>query len=126
MGTGDSNRALLAPGTDGIGHLTIQSTLTFGANAKYNWNLNAETLEADEVAVAGVTIDAGALFFAFGRGNTAMQSGTVFTVIDNTAITPIAGTFGNLPDGSTITIGSNTYRVSYQGGTGNDLTLTVQ
>jgi len=27
---------------------------------------------------------------------------------------------------STLTVGSNTYLVSYTGGTGNDLTLTVQ
>ena len=51
--------------------------------------------------------------------------GTVFTVINNTATTPIAGTFSNLPDGSTFAANGNTYQVSYQGGDGNDLTLTV-
>jgi hypothetical protein len=49
----------------------------------------------------------------------------MFTVIDNTAATPIAGTFANLADGSTITIGSNTFQAGYEGGDGNDLTLTV-
>jgi hypothetical protein len=46
-------------------------------------------------------------------------------VINNTAATPIAGTFSNLADGSTFTVGSNNYQVNYEGGTGNDLTLTV-
>ena len=31
----------------------------------------------------------------------------------------------NLPDGSTFTAGRNNYQASYEGGTGNDLTLTV-
>jgi hypothetical protein len=38
---------------------------------------------------------------------------------------PIAGTFANLPDGSIITIKGNNLRASYEGGDGNDLTLTV-
>ena len=37
----------------------------------------------------------------------------------------IAGTFANLSDGASITIGSNTFQASYEGGDGNDLTLTV-
>ena len=46
-------------------------------------------------------------------------------MIKNTAATPISGTFANLPDGATITSGNNTFQVSYEGGDGNDLTLTV-
>ena len=51
--------------------------------------------------------------------------GTTFTIINNTAATRTKGTFSNLPDGSMITIGSNTFQASYEGGDGNDLTLTV-
>ena len=47
-----------------------------------------------------------------------------FTAISNTVTTPIVGTFANLPDGSTFTVGRNTYQADYQGGDGNDLTLT--
>jgi hypothetical protein len=46
-------------------------------------------------------------------------------VINNTSATPIAGRFGNLPDGATVTVGSNTFLANYEGGDGNDLTLTV-
>ena len=38
----------------------------------------------------------------------------------------LSGTFINLAHGSTVTIGSNIFQASHQGGTGNDLTLTVQ
>ena len=51
--------------------------------------------------------------------------GKVFVAISNAAATPINGAFANLPDGSTFTVGSNTYQASYEGGDGNDLTLTV-
>ena len=54
-----------------------------------------------------------------------LNVGTTFTVISNTAATPIAGTFANLPDGSMITIKGNNLQASYEGGDGNDLTLTV-
>jgi hypothetical protein len=46
-------------------------------------------------------------------------------VIDNTSGTPTAGTFANLADGSTFTVNGNTFQASYEGGDGNDLTLTV-
>ena len=51
--------------------------------------------------------------------------GQVFVVISNTAATPISGTFGNLSDGGSFRAGQNTFQASYEGGDGNDLTLTV-
>ena len=67
----------------------------------------------------------GALFSAAELGTGTLPSGTTFTVINNVAVTPVAGTFSNLADDGTITIGSNTFQANYQGGDGNDLTLTV-
>ncbi len=67
----------------------------------------------------------GAQFNFVPVANKRLTPGTVFTAISNTAATPIAGAFANLPDGSTFTVGRNTYQVSYSGGDGNDLTLTV-
>jgi hypothetical protein len=72
-----------------------------------------------------VTIGNGAFFFFLVRGHAALTTGTIFTIIENTAATPIAGAFSNLPDGSLITANGNTFQASYEGGTGNDLTLTV-
>jgi hypothetical protein len=71
-----------------------------------------------------VTIN-GAQFSFADRGGLTLTPGTVFTVIDNTAATPISGTFSNLADGSTFTADGNTFQVSYEGGDGNDLALTV-
>jgi hypothetical protein len=50
----------------------------------------------------------------------------VFTVIDNTSANPIGGNFSNLPDASIFISNGNNFLVNYEGGDGNDLTLTVQ
>jgi hypothetical protein len=117
---------MLAPGIANTGTFTVQKKLTFRADGTYNFEVNSNTATADNVVAKGVTIGAGALFSPVDLGTATLTSGTVFTVISNTPTTPIAGTFSNLPDGATIVIGSNTYLADYQGGDGNDLTLTVQ
>jgi hypothetical protein len=55
-------------------------------------------VKADEVIANGL-IDSGAKFPASNRNN-ALTTGQVFTVINNTAATPIAGTFHNLRNGA--------------------------
>jgi fibronectin-binding autotransporter adhesin len=112
---------VLSPGS----RLTIQSTLTFSADATFSFRLNSNNITSDKVVVRGVTINSGAQFSLADLGSTALQPGTVFIVIRNTGATPIAGNFSNLPDGSTFTSNGNTYQVSYEGGDGNDFTLTV-
>ena len=70
-------------------------------------------------------IAGGATLTVDGKIGGRLNVGTTFTVINNAAATPIAGTFANLPDGSMITIKGNNLQASYEGGDGNDLTLTV-
>lgn len=55
-----------------------------------------------------------------------MPTGTAFTLINNIISSPISGSFANLPEGASVMVGPNTYRVTYQGGDGNDLTLTAE
>jgi autotransporter-associated beta strand protein len=118
--------ALLIPGTkQSLGALTIQKTLTFNAGATYDFALNSNLGTADLVIANGVTIASGAIFAAVDNGNTLRLAGTTFTPIRNTAAAAINGRFGNLADGSTVTVGVNKFQVSYSGGDGNDLTLTV-
>jgi len=124
VGTGSGPGAILSPGISGAGTLTIQSTLTLNADATYRFELNSRTAHADKVVANSVSIN-GAQFSLLSRGGLMLPAGTVFKVIDNTAATPIAGTFANLSDGGTIAIGNNTFQASYEGGDGNDLTLTV-
>ena len=73
----------------------------------------------------GVTINSGASFAFRGTTQGALQAGLVLTAIDNTSATPISGTFSNLSDGAILTANGNNFQASYEGGDGNDLTLTV-
>ena len=126
VGTGSGAGAVLAPGR--IGNkpavMTLASSLTFHADATCDVGLNTKAGRADEIIANGVTIDH-AQFQLHARGGQVLPAGTVLTVISNTAATPIAGTFANLPDNSTITVGGNKFQASYTGGDGNDLTLLV-
>jgi fibronectin-binding autotransporter adhesin len=119
--------AILAPGNGTRPRtLTIRSTLTFNSPATYQIEFNSNNVTTDRVVAKGMTINSSALVSIDDLGGSVLPPDTVFTVISNTAATPIAGTFSNLADGSTLTVDSNTYLVSYEGGDGNDLTLTVQ
>ncbi len=55
--------------------------------------------------------------------------GTKLTVVSNTGLAPVTGIFTNVPEGGTVTatLGAQTFllQVSYTGGDGNDITLTV-
>jgi hypothetical protein len=89
------------------------------------WNVDTATLQADGVVAQGITIESGAALSVFRRGEVQLPVGTVFSVITSTSAAGIAGTFGNLAEGATITVDSNTFQANYEGGDGNDLTLTV-
>ena len=71
-------------------------------------------------------INSKAQFVFVDPGTGALAAGTVFTVIDNTSALPISGQFSNLPHGLVFASNGTSFKVSYTGGTGNDLTPTVQ
>ena len=135
IGTGSGTGAFLAPaaatGTSQQAILTIQSALTFNADATYTCTFKAEQnrdrtrAKTGMVIANGVTINSGAMIELIGHITGALSQGFVLTLISNTSADPISGTFSNLPDGSIVTINGNNFQVSYEGGDGNDLTLTV-
>jgi len=105
--------------------LTIEDSLTLETGSTYTCKLRSNRAAVDQVIANGVTIESGAqmLFSIAGHGQ--LSIGSVFTVIDNNLPEPISGTFVNLPDGSIFTANGNNFQVSYEGGDGNNLTLTV-
>ena len=130
IGTGSGSGAFLAPaaGSNVQAMLTIQSALTFNADATYAYTFRANRNRtwADKVIVSGVTINGGAMIALSGHAQGRLTTGLTLTLISNTSANPISGTFSNLPDGAIVTVGRNQLKVSYEGGDGNDLTLTVQ
>ena len=129
IGTGSGTGAFLAPavGTSKQATLTIQSALTFNSDATYTCTFQAKKNRArtDLVVANGVTITGASLNLS-GQTQGNLKPGLTLTLINNTSATPISGTFSNLPDGGTVTINGNNFQASYEGGDGNDLTLTVQ
>lgn len=122
--------ALFAPaaGTKKQANLTTLSSLSFNSGAIYTYTFRAKRSQArtDKVTANGVTIDSGASFNFSGQARGTLRPGLTFVVISNTSASPIGGAFGNLPDGAILSVGSNNFQASYEGGDGNDLTLTVQ
>jgi autotransporter-associated beta strand protein len=123
VGTGSNSGAILQPGfgTNKKVTMTIQGLLTFNADATYSLGLKSPKAE---IAANGVTIISGAQF-TMTAPNRKLPAHKTAIVISNTSATPIVGTFANLPDGGTITVGPNTFKANYEGGDGNDLTLTI-
>lgn len=110
---------------------------TLGTNLPFDIALTGvgsiAQLEARFFTGAEIPITA-ATFTATGKTldwnlNYAPTPGTVLTVVNNTGTAAIVGTFASLPAGEVVTYVLNdvTYEfyVNYNGGTGNDLTLTL-
>ncbi len=129
IGTGSGTGAFLAPAHGGNKQLTltIQGSATFNSDSTYTYTFKAKRNKSktDKVVANGVTINSGASINLTGQTQGTLTQGTVLTLIKNTAATPIAGAFNNLPDGAIVNVNGNNLQASYEGGDGNDLTLTV-
>ena len=101
------------------GNLTLAAGTTYREDIHSSSNAGTVNVTGT-VSLGGATLlldDTGALVFP---GNT-------FTIIDNDGADPVIGTFNGLPQGAIITGGLSglLYRISYVGGTGNDVVLTA-
>jgi autotransporter-associated beta strand protein len=128
VGTGSGTGAFLTPGigTNKQVTLTIQSALTFNSDATYTYTFkgNKNRARTDLAIANGVIINGGRIAISSSSQNR-LRRGTVLTVISNTSANPISGAFSNLPDGGIVTVNGNNLQASYEGGDGNDLTLTA-
>jgi autotransporter-associated beta strand protein len=128
VGTGSGAGAILAPaqGSNKPLTLALQSSLTLSADATYTYTFKAKNNKSrtDLVVANGVTIN-GATVNLSGQTRGSLKLGLTLTMINNRSASPISGTFSNLPDGGIVNINGNNFQASYEGGDGNDLTLTV-
>ncbi|MBA3962079.1 MAG: hypothetical protein H0X40_09280 [Chthoniobacterales bacterium] len=130
VGRGSGGGAILAPahGAKQQATLKILSAVTFDSDSTYICTFKARSNQArtDSITANGVAIGAGASFNFVGQAQGTLRAGLVFKVISNTSANPISGTFANLPDGAILNVNGNSLKANYEGGDGNDLTLTVQ
>ncbi len=80
----------------------------------------------DQLNVTG-TVDLGtATSLAVSRYNGFKpKAGDVFTIVNNDGSDAVTGTFKNLAEGATFTVDGYVLKVSYKGGDGNDVVLSV-
>jgi gliding motility-associated-like protein len=123
IGTGTAAVTSLEPGNNAIGTLSTTNTLTMNGNATFKVEISSKSATNDMVQ-AGIVkligtpqltvadIDAGSL-----------PTGSNLTIINNTGTAPISGIFKNLPELTLINVGNYAFRITYKGGTGNDVVL---
>jgi hypothetical protein len=78
---------------------------------------------SDQVQVTGTVVVGGPLTLNILSGAAAV--GQSFTIIDNDGADPVAGIFTGLPERAAVALGGHAARISYQGGDGNDVVLSV-
>jgi autotransporter-associated beta strand protein len=107
----------LSPGLLNTGNLVVAGVLLE--------EIEGATLgtQYDSINVTGtVDLTAGTLVLA---GAYAPALGNTFTIITNDGADAVTGTFAGLPEGATVVFNGATLQISYVGGTGNDVVLTV-
>jgi len=119
-------RGILAPGFNGPGILNINSGgVALNTNDTFLVAINGTTAGSgySQLNVTGTV----------GLGNANLQlsmsavgaTNSQLTIINNDGADAVTGTFTNLPEGGTITVANGAkFKISYHGGTGNDVVLT--
>jgi len=122
IGTGSGPGAVLEPGNLGVGTLIV-SDLTLNSDATYNVELDYGAVKGDKITVNSATLVNHPALAVTGIATGTLPLGTSFTIIDNTGSNAISGTFKNLPELSLVSAGAYNFRITYKGGTGNDVAL---
>lgn len=125
VGTVTVNTGGISPGLS-AGILTTGSvTFTAGTDLVVELNGVAAGSGYDQLAVVGTATLSGAALQTTLGFSPSTSVATIFTVVSNDGTDPIVGTFAGLSEGALLTLGGRSLRVSYVGGDGNDVTLTV-
>jgi hypothetical protein len=114
----------IAPGNSGPGILTC-SNLSLFPFTIFLAELSGTTPGSgyDQLKVNGsVTLSNAPLSLTLGF---TPALGTTFTILDNAGTGAVNGQFNALPPGALLTNGATIFRIAYDGGDGNDVTLTT-
>lgn len=112
-----------SPGCLNTGNLTFQS----GSTYEFEVGGTTECTEYDQTKVTG-TVDLGNGTLSLVRYNDFKpvkdQSYTI--ILNDGTSDAVTGTFNNLAEGATFTVDGYVFQISYTGGDGNDVVVTVQ
>jgi fibronectin-binding autotransporter adhesin len=95
-------------------------------DGSYQWELGGTTecTEYDQIVVTGAVGAGGSLDVSL-VNDFKPTAGQKFVIISNDASEAVAGTFDDLAQGDTFEVDDYTFSISYTGGDGNDVELTV-
>ena len=109
-----------APGT-----LSVLGATTYaGGYFKVDLDGPSAGTEYGQLVTSGLTLNPAATLLDIDLGYSPAP-GQVFRIIAN-AGGAVQGAFHELPEGTTFNLGGHVFQISYKGGDGNDVTLTVQ
>ncbi|HEY8965992.1 MAG TPA: autotransporter-associated beta strand repeat-containing protein [Candidatus Methylacidiphilales bacterium] len=125
-GAGTGLAIIAAGGQGAIGTFSMAS-LTMSTKSEIAFDINSTTLTSDRLNITGaLALGNGVSIWALNDlGSSVLTTGTTFVLAN--AGSGITGFFQGYADGSTISIGGNTYQINYGtlSGYANDLTLEV-
>jgi autotransporter-associated beta strand protein len=103
------------------------SNVTFSASGKFAVELTGPTAGSgyDQLNVTGTNILANAILNPSLAFTSPVALGQKFTIINNDGTDPISGIFTGYPEGATFQQSGYAVSISYVGGTGNDVVLTL-
>jgi autotransporter-associated beta strand protein len=119
----------VAPGNGGPAILTC-SNLTFTSSGSYSVDLTGPApgsgyAQLNQIGPGPSDVLGNASLQVVPNFATPVGLGQQFTIISNATAQPFSGTFAGLPEGAQFMAGGFTFRISYVGGTGNDVVLTL-
>lgn len=116
-----------SPGCLTVGTLTLSGEYQFELGGADPCTGYDQIKVTDTTSAKSTILDATTAVLTTSRFNDyTPKQGQVFTIIDNQGPNPVDGTFKDLAEGATFEQNGVVFKISYIGGTGNDVTITVQ
>ena len=114
----------VSPGSS-LGTLTIGSQLSLSSGNTFVTQINGANVGSfGQVSVTSGVTSLGNSILSI-TSATGLSAGQQITIINNGNTVPINGQFNGLVEGASITVGTTVFTISYKGGTGKDVVLTV-
>ncbi len=102
--------------------------LTFEAGSAYDFEIGGTTAcsEYDQLKTTGTVIIGGGTLNTLLVNGFKPAKGQSYVLISNDGSDAVSGTFTGLAEGATFSVSGYVFQISYHGGDGNDVALTVQ
>lgn len=120
------NGGMFVPGAVGVA-LANTGNLSLGGGAVYSELINGSAGGSFALTRVTGTVSLGGSALHLTGSGAGIAPGAQFVILTNDGSDPVVGTFNGLPEGAVTPMGPGNvfYRISYVGGTGNDVVLTA-